>query len=291
LGPDPQSGRHEFADVRTGKPVERIEGRAVKVGPDDGLVFVLLPGGAFDMGAQSKQSTARNFDPAARADEGPVHQVTLAPFFVSKFEMTQGQWLRATGANPSQYGPDGISGGKMRTAAHPVEQVSFAECVETLRRIGCAVPTEAQWEYAARAGTETPWSCGADAEELATHANLADQFCRRNGGLTTWTYEDWEDGYSVHAPAGSFEPNPFGLHDVHGNVFEWCRDPWGKYEGPHAPGDGLREAQASDVRVIRGGGFSFRALHCRSSFRGSSPAAARTSNLGVRPVRAMTSDG
>ena len=115
LGADPVSGYFEFADARTGRIAVRDKNGKISVGEEDGLVYVLLPGGSFAMGAQSKNEDLPNHDPAARAEEGPVHRVTVAAYFVSKFEMTQGQWLRATGANPSFYGPGGISGGRQRT--------------------------------------------------------------------------------------------------------------------------------------------------------------------------------
>src|SRR5690606_29994467 len=114
---------------------------------ETGLVFVLIPDGAFRMGGPGE-------------DEGPEHEVALAPFFLSKYEMTSGQWLRFTGANPSAHLGEKVDLGF--TLRHPVEQVSWDECDRVLRRMGLVLPTEARWEYAARAGTTTPWSSGAE---------------------------------------------------------------------------------------------------------------------------------
>ena len=109
---DPRSGLWEFWHIQTGTKPELVTGAADVTGSpwvlsgDTGLVFVLLPGGTFWMGAQKEDPEGHNYDPLASPDEQPVHQITLAPFFLSKYEMTQGQWLRFTGENPSRYGPD-----------------------------------------------------------------------------------------------------------------------------------------------------------------------------------------
>ncbi|MGB2984259.1 MAG: SUMF1/EgtB/PvdO family nonheme iron enzyme, partial [Phycisphaerae bacterium] len=111
---DPRSGLWEFRHIQTGTKPEQNRARkevdAEAVNPwilteDTGLVFVLIPGGTFWMGAQKENPEGRNYDPQAASDESPVHEVTLAPFFISKYEMTQLQWQRFTGENPSQYGP------------------------------------------------------------------------------------------------------------------------------------------------------------------------------------------
>ncbi len=287
IGKDPKSGFQEFVDIQSGDAPERKAGESVRCGEETGVVFVLVPGGTFNMGAQSTDDEKPNFDGDARADEGPVHAVTVSPFLISKWEMTQGQWGRLTGASPSQYGPGSKIGDLEHDLAHPVEQVGWDECMATLARIGGVLPTEAQWEYAARGGTSTRWWCGNSPDELEQVANLADDYCKNHGGLPNWTYEAWDDGYTVHAPVGSFSANPFGLHDVHGNVWEWCRDAWGGYDAEPRAGDGLRNEASSKGYVIRGGSFSFRAVNARCSFRSNNAAGTRTGNVGCRPVRLL----
>jgi len=229
-----------------------------------------------------------NVDPGAEPDEGPVHEVRLAPFFLSKYEMAQGQWLRFAGKNPSTYGPGSKFGDKFHDLRHPVEQVSWEDCGDILGRLALVLPTEAEWEYSARAGTSTAWWTGSKKESLEGAANLADSFCKKNGGPPSWQYEEWlDDGYATHAPVGSFAPNAFGLHDVVGNVWEWCRDGSGSYDLPWKAGDGEREVQRGRDRVYRGGSFLDVAVGARSAERWRDAPGFRL-NLGVRPARIMT---
>jgi formylglycine-generating enzyme required for sulfatase activity len=290
---DPASGLWEFVHLRSGTPGKAIpqrnpETRQLEITEDSGIVFVLLPGGAFEMGAQDKDTARPNYDPGASPQEQPVHSVELAPFFLAKHEVTQAQWRRLTeGGEPSGFRPGAKPGGVREvTWANPVENVSWLECATVLSRHGLDLPTEAQWEYACRAGTATPWSAGATAGALRGHANLADLTAQRAG--SQWTIEpDFEDGFVVHAPVGSLAPNAFGLFDMHGNVWEWCRDGSGSYGAAKRPGDGLRSEADADRRVSRGGSFAFPASDARSSYRFFDMAGTRDINLGLRASRSV----
>ena len=125
------------------------------------------------------------------------------------------------------------------------------------------------------------------AEEIREHVNVADDHARRNGGARHWKYENWNDGFVAHAPVGSFKANPWGLHDIHGNVWEWCRDRIAPYARPVAPGDGLREAIGDKAVASRGGDYSNNAYFSRSSIRNWSDPAGRTDNRGLRPSRPL----
>ena len=143
------------------------------------------------MGAQASDPDGQNYDPQTGGNEGPVHEVTLSPYFLSKYEMTQGQWERSVGMNPSNSGPGSDYGGKVTTLLHPVEQVSWDDCVRVLRRLDLVLPSEAQWEYGARAFADTPWSSGPEKEALPLVANLADAFAQAKGNYSSWVFEPW----------------------------------------------------------------------------------------------------
>ncbi|HJP00461.1 MAG TPA: bifunctional serine/threonine-protein kinase/formylglycine-generating enzyme family protein [Planctomycetota bacterium] len=299
LGRNPQSTLWEFAHVLSGVLPQRdlASGRLI-VAEDTGLVFVLVPGGSFTLGSQFDDPDMPGFEPTVvrsifAAKEGPPRECGLEPFFLSKYEMSQGQWLALEGANPSLHGPGSLRGGVRHDLRHPVEQVSWNDAVRALSRLGLELPTEVQWEYACRAGTEGAWWTGNDGASLEGAANLADQTSLLAGA------EDgvrdlrapFADGYVAHAPVDALAPNPFGLHNVHGNVYEWCRCPW---VGDHDPasggwraGDGARVGTGDGRRVLRGGCFYSDLVHTRAAFRIAQEPDATLNIVGLRPARVL----
>jgi formylglycine-generating enzyme required for sulfatase activity len=261
----------------------------IAVGDDTGIVLVLVPGGRFVLGAQASDPAAPNYDPAAAANERP-HELTLAPLFVARHELTQGQWRRLTdGDTPSHYAAgSGDKLGGVITWAHPVEQVDWTAAATLLAQHGMALPTEAQWEFAARGGTTTPWWCGTERESLRGVANLGDQAAKRAGAawgeIADWP--EFDDGYPAHAPVDALRANPFGLHHVHGNVFEWCADRYGSYDLPARAGDGLREVPLEvTARVPRGGSLTNAARGLRVALRREYTPTLRYLGLGLRAAR------
>ena len=304
IGRDPDSGLWEFGLWKqTGEIPTRAADGSLTLEDHSGLVFVLIPGGTFAMGATSirsrraeHQGLRTNFDPQANPKEAPVHEVTLDPFFLSKYEMTQGQWDRFTGTNPSIHGVtaylanwDRLPPDRRLLRLHPVERIGWYDCERVLRQLGLSLPTEAQWEYAARGGTTTVWWSGSKKESLAGVANLADAYAQASGGPPGWVYAEWlDDGFVVHAPVGRFRANPFGLHEVIGNVSEWCRDVFGFYELPVHSGDGDRSPESADhLYINRGGAFDDPPSLARSAYRGYTAPESSGDSLGVRPSRAL----
>ena len=261
LGRDPVSGLWEFGHLRSGQPAVRGADGRLHMAEESGIVLVLLPGDCFWMGmsveAQSDAAKPGGFA-LARYDEVPVHRVCLDPFFMSKYEVTQAQWLRLMGTNPSQIRPWRDYGMYVTSLRHPVENLNWQMADEFARDVGLALPTEAQWEYAARAGSTGPYTYhGRDYRGLQKTENILDESARvlaRPGG---WRYAPWFDGFVDSAPVGFFSPNGFGLHDMLGNVVEWTHDWYGPYELAVAPGTGERIVKGGAERVARGGAFFF----------------------------------
>ena len=216
----------------------------------DNMVFV--EGGTFTMGATSEQSND------AYDDEKPAHQVTLSSFSIGKYEVTQEQWEAVMGSNPSMF-----KGAKL-----PVEQVSWTDCQEFIRKLNALtgkrfrLPTEAEWEYAARGGNRSRGYKYAGSDNL---------------GSVAW-YTD--NSSSQTHPVGQKSPNELGLYDMSGNVWEWCQDWKGNYSSnaqtnPAGPSSG-------GVRVNRGGGWGSGARGCRSSYRFDSLPSLPYNDLGLR---------
>lgn len=271
LGPDPDSRLEEFAHLASGRPPVRSDktGRLVRTA-DMSLVFVLIPGGRFVMGAQGANANAPNYDVGAQEEEAPLCVVDLSSFLISKYEMTQGQWRALARSKP---GVCRESPGRTTDGWYPLHDVSWEDCSRMLGAAAMLMPTEAQWEYACRSRTSTPWWTGDEERSLVGAANL-------------WLYE-----LRIHdpalAPVGVQRANPFGLHDVHGSLWEWCRDWWASYETPVRACDGLRGNRSSGFRVIRGGSYLDGPHYARSSHRNARRPSAPSGATGVRPSIAV----
>ncbi|MFT7618949.1 MAG: formylglycine-generating enzyme required for sulfatase activity/serine/threonine protein kinase [Planctomycetota bacterium] len=293
LGKNPKTGLFEFLHWLSHKrgaplPVRNSAGD-FKVMAETGVILVLLPGSSFHMGSIHPYKAALsdvNIDIHAAKDELPVHEVKLSPFLIGKYEVTQGQWQRLFGANPSFH----LAGTKVKEtlidATHPVEQVDWNAANDFAKRMGLSLPTESQWEFACRAGTNSPFSTGVTLE--AHSANIADQGSK-DFYTSGWRFEeDYVDEYPVHAPVGSMTPNAFGLFDMHGNVFEWCQDWYGPYALDNIDeGTGLRHPLQRKTRVRRGGSFFDVAVYARSANRYRYSPEYRFDHLGFRVTAAL----
>ncbi|MGD1713995.1 SUMF1/EgtB/PvdO family nonheme iron enzyme [Dapis sp. BLCC M172] len=211
------------------------------------LEMVYIPGGNFIMG--SPEDKPRKYD-----IESPPHQVTIQPFYMSKYPITQNQYQTIMGENPSNF-----KGGNF-----PVENVTWHHATEFCQRL-CEktgkiykLPSESQWEYACRARTSTPFYFG---ETITSElANYNSNYIYGKVSKSNYRQETTN--------VGIFPPNAFGLYDMHGNVWEWCLDIWhDNYNG--APNDGSvwEKGESINQRVIRGGSWNDNPNHCRSAFR------------------------
>ena len=260
------------------------------------LDMVLIPAGTFLMG-QTEAETAElirqmgeeKYQEYNYAEELPRHPVTVPLFFMGKYPVTQAQW-RAVAAYPAvnqELDPDPS---RFKGDPRPVENVSWEDATEFCRRLSqrtgrtYRLPSEAEWEYACRAGTTTPFHYGETlSDELANYQAEDEQL---GGTLYPGAYGRGIQGQyrKSTTTVGSFPANQFGLHDMHGNVWEWCEDDWHKsYEG--APADGSawvdRDREKTN-RVLRGGSWFDFPGDCRSASRFGNPRDRRNDFVGFR---------
>jgi formylglycine-generating enzyme required for sulfatase activity len=218
-----------------------------------GILFVLLPGGTFRMGSPADFA-------GAERDERPQHKVTLSPFLIAKYEITRAQWNRVMDEQRADRSPE---------QDLPAKELSWYDCQEFCRRSGLRLPSEAQWEFACRAGTEGAYGGTGRLEDMG--------WCERS-----------KQGSKPRGlqPGGQLAPNAFGLHDMHGNLWEWCEDIYdSKFYGKRqAAGRDPVCISGRNRRVRRGGCYSSPAENCRAAYRRSSDPGQRTARRGFRPA-------
>ncbi|MCC7397672.1 MAG: SUMF1/EgtB/PvdO family nonheme iron enzyme [Planctomycetes bacterium] len=272
LGPDPETGLQEFVVMHTGlAPTRDAEGRLQRA-PDAAIVLVLLPGGDATIGTS-------HIDFGADALAFPAHRLRLDPFFLAKHEVTQHQWRTMGGGTPSRLTAGDEFFGERIGEAHPVENVDREACREVLGWHGLTLPTEAQWEYAARGGLGAP-----RLSELARERGRDNTAADWNRPMPPFVSDDGWDGHLLATATGSFPANGFGLHDIGGNVSEWCDDRFGPYCFPTRPGDGRRLTTWGAHAVARGANFM---INTRLHHRMPVPASLRLPVLGVRAARRL----
>ncbi|MDJ0705099.1 MAG: formylglycine-generating enzyme family protein [Leptolyngbyaceae cyanobacterium MO_188.B28] len=238
------------------------------------LEMILIPGGIFLMGSPDTE-------PERSEDEGPQHEVTVSNFFMGRFSVTQAQWRliaslpqvnRKLAPEPSHFTGDN----------RPVEQISWYEAVEFCDRLAAhtsrpyRLPTEAEWEYACRAGKQTPFYFG---------KTLTPELANYNG---EYIYDEGPKGeYRQETTPVNYLGigNAFGLCEMHGNVFEWCQDSWHEsYEGAPTDGSAWLSENEESSRIIRGGSWIDFPRLCRSAFRGYDGPVNRLHHMGFRVV-------
>ncbi|MDR2668611.1 MAG: formylglycine-generating enzyme family protein [Desulfovibrio sp.] len=223
-----------------------------------GMEFVLIPAGSFMMGTDKTPDSDDDVD----VGETPRHHVTVSkPFYLGKYVVTQEQWTAVMGNNPSEF----------KSRNNPVEQVSWLDAQVFIKRLNAAeghnryrLPTEAEWEYAARAGTTSKYPFGDDPDSL---------------GLYTW----YDGNSGKHAqPVGMLQPNAWGLYDMYGNVEEWVQDWYSENYYSNSPPSDPRGPSSGIGRVVRGGGWCFPALYNTATYRNANRPSARFGFTGFR---------
>jgi len=269
-----------------GKAAEKAE-MSVDLGEGVKVELVLVPAGEFVLG-----------DVTGWSDEWPVARVKIdKPFWMGKFEITNQQFAAIDPTHDSRYisvyNKDQSNRGQAANReTQPVIRVSWQQAEAFCRAISdktglrFGLPTEAQWEYACRAGTDTPMNYGALDVDFGKHANLADErlssLCRRDSTRWIPNIPGVNDGSIVTDSVGKYAPNAWGLCDMHGNVSEWTRTTYKPY--PYNPNDGRDALTPAGRKVVRGGSFYDRPKRGRASFRLDYPSWHGVFNVGFRVV-------
>ncbi|MEM9463347.1 MAG: SUMF1/EgtB/PvdO family nonheme iron enzyme [Myxococcota bacterium] len=264
--PVPDVAELPEAVVSTAPDVEMPETIVV-----EGVELVLIPGGTFMMG--SPEGELGRYD-----DEGPQHAVTLAPFYMARTELTNAQYARYLEANPEVSKPPAWDDERFNHPQQPVVGLTWYEAKAYCEWAGLVLPTEAQWEYAARAGTTTRYWFGDDGHDM-----------ERFGCF--WGISGSQGRMRVFS-VGTLGVNPWGLSDVYGNVWEWVLDAYAPYTTSVRSGDGLRKQPVGDAdRVIRGGSFgnvyNGDARSARSAYRYRYRPGDRDYDEGLRPAQGI----
>ncbi len=247
------------------------------------LTMLWMPPGRFWMGSPEEE-------PKRSGNEGPQHLVQLQGFFLAQTPITQAQWRQVADWQPNK--GEGAWNQKLnpdpshfKGDQRPVESVSWEDAMEFCRRLSqrtgrrYTLPSEAQWEYACRAGTTTPFYCG---------STISTKLANYDGNEV---YGDGaqEDSRQQTTDVASFPANPWGLHDMHGNVWEWCADHWhGNYEGAPEDGNAWFDEEAKDnensmnARLLRGGSWYYSPRGCRSAYRFRNHPVYRNYSIGFR---------
>ena len=259
-----------------GEPISRSRKQAEffseKLGNGVVLEMVAIPGGKFLMGSPQNE-LKRNYS------ESPQHTVTVQPFFMGKFPVTQNQWaiVAALKKISIDLNPDPS---RFKGANRPIEQVSWDDAIEFCARLSnktgktYRLPSEAEWEYACRAGTTTPFYFG---ETITT--NLVNY-----NGNYTYNFGSIGEFREQTTDVGKFPPNPFGVFDMHGNIWEWCQDTWHENYYNEAPTDASPWISESKERLLRGGSWNSNPWICRSAFRAKWVRVELNYRLGFRVV-------
>ncbi len=267
--------------------------RSIDLGNGLKLDLVFIPAGRFVMGAAGGSS-----------DELPLTPVKITrPFWMGKFEVTNEQYARFDPSHDSKFEhkgswvfSEGHLGWRVNYPQQPVVRVSWKEAIDFCRWLSeksgqkVTLPTEAQWEWACRAGTDSPMYYVDLDTDFSKFANMADVTIRQLAYDTDGRYTmdltprdaRFDDKKLVTANVGTYKPNPWGLHDMHGNVWEWTRSVYKPY--PYRAEDGRNNIAAAGERTIRGGSWRDRPTRCRSAFRLSYPAWQKVFNVGFRVV-------
>jgi formylglycine-generating enzyme required for sulfatase activity len=260
------------------------------INPKDGAEMVWVPAGEFQMGSSPEEiewafgeAQAAIGDQANREwfdDEAPAHAVKLTSgFWMYRCEVTNGQFRSFKRShNSGVRDRQSLNGDRQ-----PVVRISWRDAKAYCDWAGVKLPSEAQWEYACRAGSTTRYFWGDEGEKVAEYANVPDLSAQRV--WPAWKVFEVNDGHAVTAPVGSFKPNAFGLHDMLGNVNEWCADWYAPDYYQNTPEEDPPGPTSGESRVMRGGSWSVQWYDCRSGNRNNRRFDSQYEYLGFRAIR------